>query len=163
MKKGNNPALNEAAKEFNDSLLDAQKKKIGELLKVIVSRNNDIEKLSDKISHLGKVIRKKNARIEKLHAEGSKHLQDKVKVFYENQDLEKLVKDKDAVLSDVAEELRLSKIREEELTATVKDYLKEIEGLKKKLAERKKSYAISISHPEIIIPHNDFMEILRLW
>lgn len=197
MKKGNNPALNEAAKEFNDSLLDAQKKKIDELLKVIESRNNVIEKLSDKISHLGKAIRKKNNRIEKLHAEGSKHLQDKVKVFYENQDLEKLVKDKDAVLSDVAEELRLSKIREEELTATVKDYLKEIEGLKKKLAnivvnnvdaqalksaesalaykekvidrlkkklaERKKSYAISISHPEIIIPHNDFMEILRLW
>ena len=246
MKKGNNPALRESAKKFNDSLLGAQKKKIDALLKVIEERNNDIEKLakerntlqfecdsmreaskldSNKIARMGKEISRLNGIIHKKNMEIGEKRKGCVNVFNENQDLEKLIKDKNAVLSDVAEELRLSKVREENLTEVCQKYLKEIgelrtdldesekcknqaykscqekneliaglrkklaniivnnvdaqalksaesalaykekviDRLKKKFAERKKPYAISISHPEIIIPHNDFMEILRLW
>lgn len=50
--------------------------------------------------------------------------------------LEKQLKDKNAVLSDVAEELRLSKIREKNLTEVCQKYMKENEELKKKLADK---------------------------
>ena len=45
-----------------------------------------------------------------------------------------IIHDKNAVLSDVAEELRLSKIREKNLTELCQKYMKENEELKKKLA-----------------------------
>ena len=57
-------------------------------------------------------------------------------MFGENVDLEQMLKDKDAVLSDVAEELRLSKIREKNLTEVSQKYMKENEELKKKLAAK---------------------------
>lgn len=50
--------------------------------------------------------------------------------------LEKQLKDKDAVLSDVAEELRLSKIREKNLTGVSQKYMKENEELRKELADK---------------------------
>ena len=50
--------------------------------------------------------------------------------------LEKQLKDKDAVLSGVAEELRLSKIREKNLTEVGQKYMKENEELKKELADK---------------------------
>lgn len=53
-------------------------------------------------------------------------------LIYKEKEFKKALKDKDAVLSDVAEELRLSKIREENLTEVCQKYLKEIEGLKEK-------------------------------
>lgn len=56
-------------------------------------------------------------------------------------DFRKSIKEKDEVIEDISEELRLSKEREEELIATVKDYLalvgdkdEEIKKLKKQLA-----------------------------
>ena len=57
-------------------------------------------------------------------------------MFGENFDLEQELKDKNAVLSDVAEELRLSKIREKNLTEVSQKYMKENEELKKKLANK---------------------------
>lgn len=66
----------------------------------------EIRRLDRKISRLGKVIRKKK----------------------------QMVKDKNAVLSDVAEELRLSKIREKNLTELCQKYMKENEELKEKYA-----------------------------
>ena len=57
-------------------------------------------------------------------------------MFFENEDLEQMLKDKNAVLSDVAEELRLSKIREKNLTEVSQKYMKENEELKKKLANK---------------------------
>lgn len=110
-----NPALKEAASQFNDALLDEQAKKI---------------------ARLKKIIHKKNMKIEELRKESSEHLRGKVKVFYENVDLEGKLKDKDAVLSDVAEELRLSKIREKNLTEVCQKYMKENEDLKEKLANK---------------------------
>ena len=115
-----NSALSESASQFNDALLDEQGKKIKHLTK--------------KITRLNKAIHKKNMKIEELRKESSRHLRGKIKIFGENMDLEKMLKDKNAVLSDVAEELRLSKIREKNLTEVCQKYMKENEELKKKLS-----------------------------
>ena len=115
-----NPALSESASQFNDALLEEQAKKI--------------KRLGKEITRLNKAIHKKNMKIEELRKESSRHLRGKIKVFYKNVDLEKMLKDKDAVLSDVAEELRLSKIREKNLTEVCQKYMKENEELREKLA-----------------------------
>ena len=120
--KEGNPALAESASQFNDALLDEQAKKIKHLTK--------------KITRLNEAIHKKKMKIEELRKESSRHLRGKIKVFYENVDLEKMLKDKDAVLSDVAEELRLSKIREKNLTEVCQKYMKENEELKKNLDKK---------------------------
>lgn len=117
-----NPALKESATQFNDALLDEQAKKI--------------KSLGKEIARLNKIIHKKNLKIEELGKESSRHLEGKIKMFGENVDLEQMLKDKDAVLSDVAEELRLSKIREKNLTEVGQKYMKENEELKKKLADK---------------------------
>lgn len=151
-----NPALKESASQFNDALLDEQAKKIVELteenerLKDQVAvlyankENNEkynlkqIKRLVKKIARLSRIIHKKNLKIEELGKESSRHLEGKIKMFGENVDLEEMLKDKDAVLSDVAEELRLSKIREKNLTEVGQKYMKENEELKKELDVAKK-------------------------
>ena len=127
--KEGNPALEESASQFNDALLDEQAKKIAEFTKKNV-------RLGREIARLNKVIYKKNLKIEELRKESSRHLRGKIKIFGENVDLEQMLKDKNAVLSDVAEELRLSKIREKNLTEVGQKYVKEVEELKKQLADK---------------------------
>ena len=117
-----NPALSESASQFNDALLDEQADKI--------------KRLGKEITRLNKAIHKKNMKIEELRKESSRHLRGKIKIFGENVDLEKMLKDKDAVLSDVAEELRLSKIREKNLNEVCQKYMKENEELKEKLDKK---------------------------
>lgn len=152
--KEGNHALKEAASQFNDALLDEQAKKIEELtddnerLKDQVAvlyeckENNEkynlkqIKRLGKEITRLNKAIHEKNMKIEELRKESSRHLRGKIKMFGENVDLGKMLKDKDAVLSEVAEELRLSKIREKNLTEVGQKYMKENEELKKKLADK---------------------------
>lgn len=132
MKEGNpalKEALNESASQFNDALLDEQAKKIEKLA-------NENERLKDQIARLNKIIHKKNLKIEELGKESSRHLRGKMKMFGENFDLEQELKDKNAVLSDVADELRLSKIREKNLTEVSQKYMKENEELKKELADK---------------------------
>lgn len=154
--KEGNPALAESATQFNDALLDEQAKKIEELtmenerLKDQVAVLDVYKKHNDKISRkqikgLGKeiaklngIIHKKNLKIEELGKESSRHLEGKMKMFGENFDLEQELKDKNAVLSDVAEELRLSKIREKNLTEVCQKYIKANEELKKELDEANK-------------------------
>ena len=159
MKEGNpalKEALNESASQFNDCLLNEQGKKIAELtmenerLKDQVAVLDVYKKHNDKISRkqikgLGKeiaklngIIHKKNLKIEELGKESSRHLEGKMKMFGENFDLEQELKDKNAVLSDVAEELRLSKIREKNLTDVSQKYMKENDELKKELDEANK-------------------------
>ena len=116
-----NPALEESASQFNDALLEEQADKI--------------KRLGKEITRLNKAIHKKNMKIEELRKESSRHLRGKIKVFYENVDLEKMLKDKDAVLSDVAEELRLSKIREKNLVEVSQKYMNKNNELKKELEE----------------------------
>ena len=117
-----NTALAESASQFNDALLDEQADKI--------------KRLGKEITRLNKAIHKKNMKIEELRKESSRHLRGKIKMFVENEDLGKMLKDKDAVLSDVAEELRLSKIREKNMTEVCQKYMKENEELKKELADK---------------------------
>ena len=149
-----NPALKESATQFNDALLNEQGKKIAELTmenermkdQVAVlyaykehNENYDrkqIKRLGKEIARLNKIIHKKNLKIEELRKESSRHLRGKMKMFGENFDLEQELKDKNAVLSDVAEELRLSKIREKNLTEVCQKYMKENEELKKELADK---------------------------
>lgn len=119
--KEGNPALSESASQFNDALLDEQADKI--------------KRLGKEITRLNKAIHKKNMKIEELRKESSRHLRGKIKMFVENEDLEKMLKDKDAVLSDVSEELRLSKIREKNLTEVSQKYMNENDELKKELAD----------------------------
>ena len=145
-----NPALAESASQFNDGLLDEQGKKIKHLTK--------------KIIRLNKAIHKKNMKIEELRKESSRHLRGKIKVFYENEDLEQMLKDKNAVLADVAEELRLSKIREKNLTEVSQKYMKENDELKKNLANKVvdkinaqalKSAESAIAYKEKVITEKD--------
>lgn len=154
---GVNPALAESASQFNDALLDEQAKKIAELTKEnerlervsktttdefnelyyrMITKSDKIEALGKEIARLNKIIHKKNLKIEELGKESSRHLEGKMKMFGENFDLEQKLKDKDAVLADVAEELRLSKIREKNLTEVCQKYVKEVEDLREKLADK---------------------------
>lgn len=114
-----NPALEESASQFNDALLDEQAKKIVELTEenerlkdqvaVIYACKENNEKYSLKqIKRLGKEIAKLNC----------------------------IIHDKNAILSDVAEELRLTKIREKNLAELGLKYVGENEKLKKKLADK---------------------------
>lgn len=152
--KEGNPALEESASQFNDALLDEQAKKIAELTKEKANledqitvlnackKHNDkidrkqIKCLGEEIARLNKIIHKKNLKIEELRKESSRHLRGKMKMFGENFDLEQELKDKNAVLADVAEELRLSKIREKNLTELCQKYVKEVEDLRKQLANK---------------------------
>lgn len=154
---GVNPALAEAASQFNDALLDEQAKKIVELTKEnerlervsktttdefnklyyrMITKSDKIEALGKEIAKLNGIIHKKNLKIEELGKESSRHLRGKMKMFGENFDLEQELKDKNAVLADVAEELRLSKIREKNLTEVCQKYVKEVEDLREKLADK---------------------------
>ena len=145
-----NPALSESASQFNDALLDEQADKI--------------KRLGKEITRLNKAIHKKNMKIEELRKESSRHLRGKIKIFGENVDLEKMLKDKDAVLSDVSEELRLSKIREKNLTEVCQKYMNENEELKKKLtkkiidkidAQTLKSAESALAYKEKVIAEKD--------
>lgn len=147
-----NPALAESATQFNDALLDEQGKKIEELtmenerlkdqvavLYAYKEHNENFDRkqikgLGKEIAKLNGIIHKKNLKIEELGKESSRHLEGKMKMFGENFDLEQELKDKNAILSDVAEELRLLKIREKNLTEVCQKYVKEVEDLREKLA-----------------------------
>lgn len=154
---GVSPALAEAASQFNDALLDEQAKKIAELTKEnerlervsktttdefnelyyrMITKSDKIEALGKEIAKLNGIIHKKNLKIEELGKESSRHLEGKIKMFGENFGLEQELKDKDAVLADVAEELRLTKIREKNLTELCQKYIKANEELKEKLANK---------------------------
>ena len=113
--KEGNPALKEAASQFNDALLDEQAKKI--------------KRLGKEITRLKKAIHKKNLKIEEFRKESSRHLRGKIKMFGENLDLEHELKDKN-------EELRLTKIREKNLAELGLKYVGENEKLKKELADK---------------------------
>lgn len=120
--KEGNPALKESASQFNDALLDEQGKKI--------------KRLGKEITRLNKIIHKKNLKIEEFRKESSRHLRGKIKMFGENLDLEQELKDKVVALSDVSEELRLTKIREKNLAELGLKYVGENEKLKKELADK---------------------------
>lgn len=161
---GVNPALKEAASQFNDALLDEQAKKIDEQNREITRLLSLVEKKENSISRLyyeKSVLEKENEDLKKgeiparyfdkalvdEQEEKIKKLAEKTKLAkkYAKElsdsslglcKLEKQLKDKNAVLSDVAEELRLTKIREKNLVKLGLKYVGENEKLKKELADK---------------------------
>ena len=113
------PALNESASQFNDALLDEQAKKIAELTKEKSNLEAQISVLNACKKHNDKIDRK---QIKYLGKEIAK--------------LNGIIHDKNAILSDVAEELRLTKIREKNLAKLGLKYVGENEKLKKELADK---------------------------
>ena len=172
-----NPALKEAASQFNDALLDEQGKKIKRLGKEIARLNGIIHDKNEEIKRktkgccelvaetvdLKEALRQTESLLHDTREANSKNLD----TCFKNEDiiedlkknlaertklakkygkeledsslelckLEKQLKDKDAVLSDVAEELRLSKIREKNLTEVCQKYMKENKELWATLAD----------------------------
>ena len=116
---GVNPALKESASQFNDALLDEQAKKIEELTKEKTNLEDQITILNSFKELNEKVGRK---QIKRLGKEISK--------------LNSIIHDKNAVWADVAEELRLTKIREKNLAELGLKYVGENEKLKKELADK---------------------------
>ena len=114
-----NPALKESASQFNDALLDEQAKKIAELTKEKSNLENQITILNACKKHNDKIDRK---QIKCLGKEIAK--------------LNGIIHDKNAILSDVAEELRLTKIREKNLAELGLKYVGENEKLKEELADK---------------------------
>lgn len=114
-----NPALKESASQFNDALLDEQAKKIEELTKEKSNLEDQITVLNACKKHNDKIDRK---QIKSLGKEIAR--------------LNGIIHDKNAILSDVAEELRLTKIREKNLAELGLKYVGENEKLKKELADK---------------------------
>ena len=114
MKEGN-PALKESASQFNDALLDEQAKKIAELTKDKSNLEDQITVLNACKKHNDKIDRK---QIKCLGKEIAR--------------LNGIIHDKNAILSDVAEELRLTKIREKNLAELGLKYVVENEELNEK-------------------------------
>lgn len=117
-----NPALEESASQFNDALLDEQAKKIAELTKdKELMKKATLLRLDDFIE-IYNLLTKESQKTKRLGKEIAK--------------LNGIIHDKNAVLADVAEELRLSKIREKNLTGVSQKYMKENEELRKELADK---------------------------
>lgn len=114
-----NPALKESATQFNAALLDEQAKKIEKLA-------YENERLKDQIVVLD-ACKKHNDKIDRLQIK---------RLGKEIAKLNGIIHDKNAILADVAEELRLSKIREKNLTELCQKYIKANEKLKKELADK---------------------------
>ena len=130
--KEGNPALTEAASQFNDALLDEQAKKIKRLGKEISRLNKIIHKKNEEL-HLTKIREKNLAELglkyvgenEKL----KKNLADKVVDKIDDQALksaesalaykEKVIAEKDDVIADLGKELAATKKELEEKTNLV--------------------------------------------
>lgn len=120
--KEGNPALAESASQFNDALLDEQEKKIAKLTKdKELMKKATLSQLDDFIE-IYNLLTKESQKTKRLGKEIAK--------------LNGIIHDKNAILSDVAEELRLSKIREKNLTEVCQKYVKEVEDLRKQLANK---------------------------
>lgn len=127
-----NPALDRAAKWFNDALLDEQAKKI--------------EAYRKQFAHLSKVLHEKNLKIDELAKKSGKYANELADACVELRELkkklanivvnnvnaqalksalaykDKVIKEKDEVIDDISKELRACKLKEEKLIASIKVY-----------------------------------------
>lgn len=152
-----NPALAESASRFNDALLDEQakeikrlKKKNAEVLGIVERMKQDVKEVDYKFNVVCKENERLNEKIRELIKEKS-NLEDQITILNackkhndkidrkqikclgkEIAKLNGIIHDKNAILSDVAEELRLTKIREKNLVEVSQKYMKEIEELNEK-------------------------------
>lgn len=135
LKKGEIPA-----RYFDKALVDEQSEKIKKLehekldiLEMASSCKQTIAELTKEKTNLEDQITILNACKEYNENVGRKQTK---RLGKEVSKLNSIIHDKNAVLSDVAEELRLAKIREENLTEVCQKYLKEIEELREKFADK---------------------------
>lgn len=124
-----------------DKIINDKNLKIEELTKEKLNLEDQItvlnacKKHNDKIDRkqikcLGKEIARLNGIIHDKNEEIKRKTKGCCKLITEDVDLKKKLSDKDAVLADVTEELRLSKIREKNLTEVCQKYVKEVETQK---------------------------------
>jgi chromosome segregation ATPase len=159
--KEGNPALAESASQFNDALLDEQAKEIerlkkenAELLGIVERMKQDVKEVDYNFNAVCKENERLNEKIRELINEKT-NLEDQITVLNackkhndkidrkqikclgkEIAKLNGIIHDKNAILSDVAEELRLTKIREKNLTEVIQKYMNENEEFKKELADK---------------------------
>lgn len=159
--KEGNPALAESASQFNDALLDEQAKEIerlkkenAELLGIVERMKQDVKEVDYNFNAVCKENERLNEKIRELINEKT-NLEDQITVLNackkhndkidrkqikclgkEIAKLNGIIHDKNAILSDVAEELRLTKIREKNLVEVSQKYMKENEKLKNNLADK---------------------------
>lgn len=180
--KEGNPALKEAASQFNDALLDELRKKIAVYKKLhfydtktLKRKDEIIEELRDKNAELlgmvermkedvkdidtnlnaanktNKCLNKKVVELTKIKGDLNSWISGLYFCIHHNNDnykyklkrlgkeiakLNSIIHDKNAVLADVSEELRLTKIREKNLAELGLKYVGENEKLKKELADK---------------------------
>lgn len=110
------PALEEAAKSFNQPMLDDQSMLLSfyqdrckSYEECVMSRDEKIASYKKQFANLAKVLHKKNLKIEKLC--GS-------------------IKDKDDVIDDISEELRRSKERNGAMVDSIQNYMEEVVSLR---------------------------------
>lgn len=156
-----NPALKESASQFNDALLDEQAKEIeclknenAELLRMVERMKQDVKEVDSNFYAVNKENKRLDKKVLELLREKS-NLEDQITVLNackkhndkidrkqikclgkEIARLNGIIHDKNAILSDVAEELRLTKIREKNLVEVSQKYMKENEELKEQLADK---------------------------
>lgn len=104
------------------------------ILDACKKHNDKIDRLQ--IKRLGKEIARLNGIIHDKNEEIKRKTKGCCELITEDVDLKKNLSDKDAVLADVAEELRLSKIREKNLTEVCQKFMKEVKDLREKLANK---------------------------
>lgn len=159
-----NPALKESASQFNDALLDEQAKEIerlkkenAELLGIVERMKQDVKEVDYKFNAACKENERLNEKIRELIKDKElmkkaslSQLDDFIEIYNlltkESQKVKRfgkeiarlngIIHDKNAILSDVAEELRLTKIREKNLVEVSQKYMKENEKLKNELADK---------------------------
>ena len=154
-----------AFKEHNENVGRKQIKRLG---KEIAMLNGIIHGKNEVIADLGKEL-----KVQKGLANHISGKYDGAKInlklrMDECENWKKKLEEKDAVLSDVAEELRLSKIREKNLTEVCQKYMKENEELKGKLLYVKK-YRVSSDNAEegadlsgvFVLCGKDFIDALK--
>lgn len=109
--------------------------KVRELGKEIARLNGALHEKNELVKNLisdhGKVSRELHAEkaIHEIDLQATKSAESAL--IYKESEYEKSLREKDEVIDDLSRELAHSKKREEELMATVKDYLVEIDGLRK--------------------------------
>ena len=167
LKKGEIPA-----RYFDKALVDEQSEKIKKLehekldiLEMASSCKQTIEELTKEKTNLEDQITILNACKEHNENFGRKQIK---RLGKEISKLNSIIHDKNAVLSDVAEELRLTKIREKNLTEVCQKYVKENDELREKLEHAKKIRVSSDFAEEgtdlsgvIVLCGNDFIDALK--
>lgn len=105
-------------------------KEINRLQDILHDKNVMIQ---DLIKERGRIARELSAEkaVHKIDLQATKSAESAL--VYKEKEYEKSLKEKDDVLDVLCEELSHSKSREEELLATIKDYMKDLSELRKRL------------------------------